>query len=73
MTHTKSTPFTGVREMDIIQFVESHGIKLYEYQKVLLKMMSTPKRKAMMSNGASVRRHYGYGKVSKCHYVDERP
>lgn len=66
-----SLTFSG--NMGVIQFLELYGVEIYNYQKVLLGMISTPKRKVMMSNGTSVRRHYGYGKVSKCHYVDERP
>lgn len=64
-------------ELMLVENIEQiFGLKLYQYQKYFLKMMilnESFKRKAMIFNGTSVRRYYGYGKISECHSVDERP
>lgn len=63
-------------EMLVEKIEQDFGLKLYQYQKYILKMMilrERLKRKAMILYGTSVRCYYGYGKISECHSVDERP
>lgn len=74
MSRTKQTALTTPYKPDPIDFIENvYGIELHWYQKLFIRMMLVnSQRKVMIFNGASVRRYYGYGKVSKCHYLDER-
>lgn len=71
-----NTALTNIDELMLVENIEQFfGLKLYQYQKYLLKMMilnNKLKRKVMMFNGSSVRCYYGYGKISECHSVDER-
>lgn len=72
---------------DPIKFIEEFlDIKLMWYQKILLRILDyLPVNCVFLSrhnyhclkggvvNGKSMRCNYGYGKISKCHYVDELP
>ena len=79
MTDSEAKVLVDIYNMDIVEKLEFMGIKLRAYQKIFLRMMYdskklfNPKRKVMIYDGTRLRCYYGHGKVSKCHYVDERP
>lgn len=78
MTDSEAKALVDIYNMDIVERLELMGIKLHNYQKFFLrtvydfKKLFNLKRKVMIYDGTRLRCYYGYGKISKCHYVDER-